>query len=189
MAQIKCPHCGHSISDKAPKCIYCGANVIKMQKCEDCGFEYPEKGEACPACGCPSKKKHTYSSEKEREVENFLLSERHKFPVSRFGEIRSWMMTLNDKQIDMLYKLDYKDTTIMLLVSIFVGYLGVDRFLLGDIKNGLFKLCLFLCSFLIIPGIIALVWWIMDIFKIGNLTKEYNYNEMRKSAVIINEGW
>ena len=186
MAQIKCPHCGHIISNRAPKCIYCGANVVKMQKCLDCGFEYPEKADACPSCGCPSSiKTKRYSTEKERDVEGFMLNNRHNFPVYRYNEIRSWLTTLNDRQLDMIDRMDFRETWVMLLVSVFLGYLGVVRFLLNDVKMGLVKLGLTSLSFLIIPGLISLVLWLMDIFKIDALTKEYNYNEMRKAVSFV----
>lgn len=186
MAQIKCPHCGHTISNRAPKCVYCGANVVKMQKCQDCGFEYPEKAAACPSCGCPSSiKTKLFSSEKERDVEGFMLSNRRFFPVYRYNEIQSWLITLNDRQLVLIYDMEFRETWIMLLVSVFVGYLGVDRFLLNDVKMGLIKLGLTSLSFLIIPGLISLVLWLMDIFKIDMLTKEYNYNELRKAASFV----
>ena len=69
----------------------------------------------------------------------------------------------------------------MTMISIFLGYIGVDRFVLEDIKKGLFKLLMFSCSFLVIPGVIALILWIKDIFNIKNLTQEYNYRLMKKA--------
>lgn len=51
MAMIKCPECGHSISDKAPVCPNCGVEIAgKVVKCPNCG-EYYFKGEdSCPHC-------------------------------------------------------------------------------------------------------------------------------------------
>ena len=51
MAMIKCPECGHSISDKAPVCPNCGVEIAgKVVKCPNCG-EYYFKGEdLCPHC-------------------------------------------------------------------------------------------------------------------------------------------
>ena len=85
----------------------------------------------------------------------------------------------------MIDRMDFRETWVMLLVSVFLGYLGVDRFLLNDVKMGLVKLGLTSLSFLIIPGLISLVLWLMDIFKIDALTKEYNYNEMRKAVSFV----
>ena len=59
MAIIKCPQCEKEISDKAPKCIYCG-KVLKEEeekenKCIECGTILTKTDKVCPNCGCPSK--------------------------------------------------------------------------------------------------------------------------------------
>jgi len=46
----------------------------------------------------------------------------------------------------------------ILIISILFGWLGVDRFLMGDVKLGLIKLCTFgFCG----------VWWIIDIILVA----------------------
>lgn len=59
MAIIKCHQCEKEISDKAPKCIYCG-KVLKEEeekenKCIECGTILTKTDKVCPNCGCPSK--------------------------------------------------------------------------------------------------------------------------------------
>ena len=58
MAMTTCPNCGEQISDKAKKCVYCGAVLIPEEKkyCPDCGAELEEGMESCPKCGCPIEK-------------------------------------------------------------------------------------------------------------------------------------
>ena len=55
MAMIKCPECGQEISDKAKKCVHCGAVLIPEVKkyCQECGTELETEAEICPNCGCP----------------------------------------------------------------------------------------------------------------------------------------
>lgn len=55
MALIKCKECGKEISDKATKCIHCGAPIeIEVKKtCPDCGKEYV--GNKCMNCGYVAK--------------------------------------------------------------------------------------------------------------------------------------
>lgn len=55
MAMTTCPNCGEQISDKAKKCVHCGAVLIPEEKkyCPDCGTELEEGMESCPKCGCP----------------------------------------------------------------------------------------------------------------------------------------
>ena len=42
MAMTTCPNCGEQISDKAKKCVHCGAVLIPEEKkyCPDCGAEW-----------------------------------------------------------------------------------------------------------------------------------------------------
>ena len=55
MAMTTCPNCGEQISDKAKKCVHCGAILIPEEKkyCPDCGAELEDGMESCPKCGCP----------------------------------------------------------------------------------------------------------------------------------------
>ena len=56
MAIIKCPECGHQISDKAPTCPYCGVEIAgKIVKCPDCGEIYFSDEELCPHCLRPTR--------------------------------------------------------------------------------------------------------------------------------------
>ena len=55
MAMIVCPHCGERVSEKAKKCVHCGAILIPEEKkyCMECGAELEEGMTECPNCGCP----------------------------------------------------------------------------------------------------------------------------------------
>lgn len=51
MAIIKCPECGHEISDKAPFCPSCGVAIAgKITKCPECGNVYFSESTVCPNC-------------------------------------------------------------------------------------------------------------------------------------------
>ena len=55
MAIIKCPECGHQISDKAPVCPSCGVEIAgKVTKCPNCGEVYFNYLEMCPNCHRPN---------------------------------------------------------------------------------------------------------------------------------------
>lgn len=58
MAMTTCPNCGEQISDKAKKCVHCGAVLIPEEKkyCPDCGAELENGMDICPKCGCPIEK-------------------------------------------------------------------------------------------------------------------------------------
>jgi hypothetical protein len=51
MAIIKCPECGHQISDKAPTCPSCGVEIAgKVTKCPKCGEVFFSNEKICPNC-------------------------------------------------------------------------------------------------------------------------------------------
>ena len=62
-----------------------------------------------------------------------------------------------------------RQPTTLLLVSIFLGSLGIDRFMLGETGMGVLKL--------LTAGVCG-VLTIIDWFNIQKKTKEYNYNHL-----------
>ncbi len=57
MAIIKCPECGHQISDKAPTCPSCGVEIAgKVIRCPQCGEVYLSNEDWCPHCHYPTPK-------------------------------------------------------------------------------------------------------------------------------------
>ena len=55
MAIIKCPECGHQVSDMAPTCPGCGVEIAgKVVICPDCGEIYFRNQMVCPACHRPT---------------------------------------------------------------------------------------------------------------------------------------
>lgn len=54
MAIIKCPECGHQISDMASTCPACGVRIANnIVKCPHCGNVYLKDQSACPVCHEP----------------------------------------------------------------------------------------------------------------------------------------
>ena len=85
-----------------------------------------------------------------------------------FFEQQQMMEGLTEQQKNMFlarYAAEHKDRTTLLLVSIFLGKLGIDRFMMDDIAMGLLKL-------FTLGG--CLVLWIMDICTITNRVDDYN---------------
>ena len=58
-----------------------------------------------------------------------------------------------------------KDPLLSILLSIFIGTLGVDRFYIGDVGLGIGKL---------LTGGGCGIWWLIDIFLIVDATKQKN---------------
>lgn len=54
MAIIKCPECGHQVSDKAATCPSCGVEIAgKVMRCPECGAIVFKNQEVCPDCHYP----------------------------------------------------------------------------------------------------------------------------------------
>ena len=64
---------------------------------------------------------------------------------------------------------DLKDPTTALLISLFAGGFGVDRFYIGDVGLGVGKL---------LTGGGCGIWAIIDLFLIMDATREKNYQSM-----------
>ena len=177
MAQIKCEECGQLISERASSCPNCGCPVEKIV-CHQCGENVGSHDKFCPNCGCSIIASNTdeeeipipeHSEELETRVRQFLVQNKKYLPVERMKYIRSRLFTLNDKQWATVEWLTFKEPTTMILISIFIGGLGVDRFMLEDTLNGVLKLLLTLCC-----GV-GIIWWLIDIFQISDKTLSYNY--------------
>ena len=69
-----------------------------------------------------------------------------------------------------------KDRNLILVLSIFFGYLGVDRFLVGDIAIGLLKF--------FTGGLFGILWFI-DWFLIRGRADEYNRRKANEIAMAV----
>ena len=90
-----------------------------------------------------------------------------KFPSNKILMIDKELDRVDDSKFVLLQSLNYKDPILILVLSIVVGTLGVDRFLLGQTGLGVLKLLT--CGGL---GI----WWIVDLFLVMDMAKEQNFN-------------
>ncbi|MDD6896204.1 MAG: zinc ribbon domain-containing protein [Prevotellaceae bacterium] len=69
MAIIKCPECGHQVSDKAATCPSCGVGIHgKVTKCPECGEFVFNDQPLCPNCHCPLEQKSDEGRQTESAV-------------------------------------------------------------------------------------------------------------------------
>lgn len=85
--------------------------------------------------------------------------------------IRNKLLEMDDSKMITLQAMQPKDPTMILIVSILAGSLGIDRFLIGDTGLGIGKLLT--CGGL---GI----WAIVDWFLIMPATKQKNIESLQK---------
>ena len=100
-------------------------------------------------------------------TDSFLSANTANFPSEQLPSLRQRLSQLDDSQANqVIAAANIKNTTTALILSIFLGTLGVDRFYIGHIGLGVAKLLLAWLTF----GI----WTIVDWFLIINATKKAN---------------
>ena len=128
-------------------------------------------------------------------ITSFFTTNKRYFPNDSIGIILKNLESLNDQNVSILMSsCKFHSPTTSILLSIFLGFLGVDRFRIGNIGKGISKLtslCLgisFIIShiyygdndnyILLILGLSLLalcgIQWLIDIFCIITATKNKN---------------
>ena len=105
----------------------------------------------------------------EESVNAYLETKNGYFPPEYYPSIRSHLIENTNIRVSDLMNLNLKNPTTLLVASIFGGELGIDRFLLNDSGAGVGKL---------LTGGGLGVWWLVDIFKIQDDTRRYNYQQI-----------
>ena len=91
------------------------------------------------------------------------------FPAEQVQYIRQRLEALPEQQLSMLYSISFQDPTMLLIISLLGGTLGIDRFLLGQIGLGVGKL-------LTCGG--CGIWSIVDLFLIMDATRQSNAQKL-----------
>ena len=100
-------------------------------------------------------------------TDSFLSANTGSFPSEQLPSLRQRLSQLDDSQANqVIAAANIKNPTTALILSIFLGTLGVDRFYIGHIGLGVAKLLLAWLTF----GI----WTVIDWFLIINATKKAN---------------
>ena len=100
------------------------------------------------------------------KVDMFVMSNAKYFQHNHLMYVREKLLTMDESKWVYVQTLQFNDPTISLIISILVGALAIDRFLIGDIGLGIAKLLT--CGGL---GI----WVLVDWFLIMGRTKEKNF--------------
>lgn len=99
------------------------------------------------------------------QVDEYIIHFGKYFTETDLMKVRDTLLALPDDRF--LYEtISYRNPVIMFVVSFLFGMWGLDRFLLGETKNGLIKF--------FTMGLFGL-WTLFDWIMIVKLTKEYNY--------------
>jgi TM2 domain-containing membrane protein YozV len=104
-----------------------------------------------------------------KNVEMFLLTNSKYFPSESIISIKEKLEQLPEDKAVLLHSLQFKDPVMLLIISILIGGLGIDRFILGQTGLGVAKLLT--CGGL---GI----WTIIDWFLIMGETRNVNLQKI-----------
>ena len=97
----------------------------------------------------------------------YMMSNQKYFPPEKVMYIKEKLAAMDESKFSLISTIELKDPTTILLVSIFLGYLGIDRFMIGDTGMGILKLLTAGCC-----GVLTIIDW----FTISKKTKELNFN-------------
>lgn len=104
-----------------------------------------------------------------QNVETFLTVNASKFTQSDLAILKQKMENLDPSRLTVIQSVELKDPTTLLIISILIGGLGVDRFMLEDTGMGVLKLLTAgLC------GILTIIDW----FTVSDRTRKYNFNKI-----------
>lgn len=103
------------------------------------------------------------------KIDLYLTTNSKYFEPSAIPIIRQKMENASDDTLLMLQATELKDPTTLLLISIFLGTLGVDRFMIGDTGMGILKL---------LTGGLCGILTIIDWFTISKKTKQLNLSKI-----------
>jgi TM2 domain-containing membrane protein YozV len=99
----------------------------------------------------------------------FIMTNAKYLPAGKIYLIKDKLLAQDESRMSIIYSVELKDPMTLLLISIFLGSFGVDRFMLGDIGLGIIKL-------ITLGG--CGIWTIIDWFLIQGKTKERNFNAL-----------
>ena len=105
----------------------------------------------------------------QNKVDMYIMTNQKYYPAEKIMYIKEKLSAMDESKLMMLQTIELKDPTTILLVSIFLGSLGIDRFMLGDIGMGILKLLT--CG---VCGILTIIDW----FTVSKKTKELNFNNI-----------
>ena len=103
------------------------------------------------------------------KVDMFVMTNQKYLPGEKVVFLKQKLVQADETKFQLASTVEFKDPTAILLISIFLGTLGIDRFMLGDTGMGILKLLTAGCC-----GILTIIDW----FSVQKRAKELNYNNL-----------
>lgn len=105
----------------------------------------------------------------EQKINLWLGSNAKYFDATQIPILREKLKNASDEQYLAVQTQSYIDPTVTAIISVLLGRLGIDRFMVGDIGMGVLKL---------LTGGLCGVLWLIDIFTISKKVKNKNFAQV-----------
>ena len=115
---------------------------------------------------------------KEEKVKKVAKHFEKSFPMEGYENFKRTLALVPDGYYDNIMATPMKKTPVTVILAIFLGMFGVDRFYIGDKKMGIIKLLVSVvvavgCIFIPNPTIVAVLEVALDIFLIVDIFLSY----------------
>lgn len=104
-----------------------------------------------------------------QKVDMFVMTNQKYLPAEKMVFLKQKLADADESKFALVSTVEFKDPTTILLVSLFLGSFGIDRFMLGETGLGILKL---------LTGGLCGILTIIDWFSVQKKTKELNYNNL-----------
>lgn len=106
-----------------------------------------------------------------QKADMFIMSYGKYFESHQIAQIRERLLALDESKWVLIQSIPLKDPQTALIISIFLGSYGIDRFYIGDTGLGIGKL--------LTCGGIG-IWAIVDWFNIQSATRQKNFEKLQQ---------
>lgn len=110
-----------------------------------------------------------------QKVDMFMMMNSKFFEGHHLPALRERLLQMDDDKWQSLQYIQFKDPTTALIISIFAGVYGIDRFYIGDTGMGVGKL--------LTCGGFG-IWAIVDWFLIMGATKDKNMEQFNRAFLL-----
>ena len=114
----------------------------------------------------------------QQKIDMFLAQNAEKLPKDKIMLLQDALTKLDDSKAMFIHSIEFKDPTTILIISILIGSLGIDRFMLGEAGLGIAKL-------LTCGG--CYIWWIIDMVNATDRTRQYNYKKLQEALAKLDD--
>ena len=105
----------------------------------------------------------------EHKIDMYIMTNQKYFPAEKLIYLKDRLRSSSDEKFTLISAVKLKDPSVILLISIFLGCFGIDRFIIGDTGTGILKL---------LTGGGCGILTIADWFTISKRVKDLNFNNI-----------